>query len=193
MALGTLTLSQTIYVTVIPFTGTSATGTALPSIHLIGSYQDFAASKTVHYTATQFVKFSDAPPGSLVPKTVGGGGFNGVQMVGSGAASQLLMACNLRLPDADFITNLACEMKVSNGLAVAAMSIYRGVNLIATVTAANTGAYALYNAGMGETTTGNTYMLLSLLNVNNPPAVDADALFADVYVTYSMFTHKNSI
>lgn len=47
---GTLSYGQTVGITIVPFTGPSATGTALTAIHIRGSYVTYSASKSVTYS-----------------------------------------------------------------------------------------------------------------------------------------------
>lgn len=51
---GPLTFGQTVYITIIPFTGASASGTALDSIHIRGAYLTYTASKTATYSASDW-------------------------------------------------------------------------------------------------------------------------------------------
>lgn len=64
----TIGFGQSLFVTIVPFTGASGTGTALQPIHIRGSYLTYTASKTANYSPGGFVegtnpslgRFSDA-------------------------------------------------------------------------------------------------------------------------------------
>jgi hypothetical protein len=48
-----------VFITIVPFTGSSGSGTAMDSIHLRGSYLTYTASKTATYNATGWHDLSD--------------------------------------------------------------------------------------------------------------------------------------
>lgn len=56
---GSLTLGQTLYLTVIPYRGLNATGLKGQSIHGRASFQDYSTTRTVRYTAMSLMAMDD--------------------------------------------------------------------------------------------------------------------------------------
>lgn len=60
---GPLTFGQTVFITIIPYTGSGATGTELPSIRLRGAYQSFSATKVANFAARTLHELTSPPRG----------------------------------------------------------------------------------------------------------------------------------
>ena len=59
-----LTFGQTVYITLIPYTGASGDGVQLAPIHIRGAYLGFTSSKTANYSPAGYIERTNPPWGT---------------------------------------------------------------------------------------------------------------------------------
>lgn len=191
---GTLAFGATIYITVIPYTGASGTGTALPSIRLRGSYQSYSATKTVAFSRSSFVRtYTTGTPGAVLydsnasPQnpTMASGDLIYLRMM-----IELPVGVTLSSASFDGVWNTATTQLISFPVA-----FYKGNTL-------NNSGFFTYGGGAQTVTfslsgtVGTNEALLLHAQWTGALSGTADAAQAtvkDVYVTYSMPTPDKTI
>lgn len=189
-----LSLGQTIYITIVPFTGTGATGTQLTSIRLYGSFQTYARSKTQYFGA-----------GSLLPDGDGGAGW--AWKVASGLLQLTAIPANPPVLGQGF----TCYVPVPAGCTLTNVSFNDnspaagGTTSFAVGRVSSAGAYT--SLGSGSTTVGAGWQIISLnmsdttgqryeINVsfvNAGSVASVNDQFAGFYVTYTMPTSDKTL
>lgn len=185
---GTLTFGQTIYTTIVPYTGPNGTGSTLPSIRLRGSYQTFTATKTVYFGA---FRLTLPDQGTYPPFTT----VNGYVTQQGTNNAQVRCIDNLQIPSGVTITEIAADLySGSYGFGVgstAYFEIFRtdstgGQTSLGNNSSHEHGGWETKTISLSESTTGRRYKLfLFLENPTIPQTYDTER-YAGCYVTYTM-------
>lgn len=194
---GPLTFGDTIYITIIPFTGSSASGTALDSIHIRGAYLTYTASKTATYSATAWAERSPGKQwgidwsGTLYPK-------NPTLPYGSIFYMWLfpILPAGVTLVQASVITSWATA---SVALATMTLAVYVNGTNVALDSPTYAGGLQTINMSLSGTLASATSVAVltlwngSLLSSADPDASSGQASSRDVAMTYTMPTPDKSI
>jgi hypothetical protein len=195
---GTLAFGETIYITIVPYTYPAAGGTALPSIHIRGSYQTFAKTKSVSYSRSAWINtytFGSGPFGIIwisgptpTNPAMSSGGLEDLNM-GAGA---LAVGCLLHQVDFDIVWNSTTTPLGNFGIAV-----YLNNALIDYDNSfSNIGAQTIsIDCADTAIATGDSMMFDVLWNgpAGGGPADASQAEIHDVTVTYIMPTPDKAV
>lgn len=187
----TLTLGQRIYITVVPFSGPSATGVQGPSIHLTATRHDASATKTVRYSAMSLMPMDDFSSSHFTATA----GY--VRPINTVNGDDLFFRMIVPIPDGVTITNVTHYSKVPATGASPKYSFVRmdttgGTALpIVNSTAGGTGWIATSD-NISESTTSRRYALELWFDVT-VAAEEADYRSSSWDITYTMPSTVNSI
>lgn len=192
---GTLSLGDTIHITLIPYTGQSG-GAAGPSVHIRGSYQTFSITKTVHYAVTGFTL-----TGMAIGATTGFESDN-VKLWQNPSAQMASYRSIITIPDGCVIIELGQHLRFNAG------SLFPGIREVLTRIARVSGTtyVELGSAGavpstwssdpnsnwqlktilLNEDTTGNSYAIICTIQNQTATPNPEDLAIGSFYITYSI-------
>lgn len=180
---GALAFGQTVFVTIVPYTGASAGGVALPSIHLQGTYLTYTPSKTAYYSAAGFAP--DYPNSSAAIYQASDGSMHPAISMGGGTLEDFSLTP--ALPNGVQITNVSFISYWSSGIPEGRVEVFfdringtTRTNLANALTS-NVGWQTL-SLSLNESTTGNSYRAHVQFQ---GPASTTEIAQAGVFITYT--------
>jgi hypothetical protein len=187
---GGIALGATVYATIIPFSGLGATGVAGPSIHLIGSYQDFTATKTIYFGPNGFVPIAYQYGDIAHYVEFTNGYIKSVNMNAGGSPATIQLRDNFQVPNGVTITGIAVDLYTDNVSAIATCTLFRsdstgGNTSIASVNSNTHNGWETKTASPSESTTNRRYQMLLELS-SSIAGANIDARCAGFYITYTM-------
>jgi hypothetical protein len=193
----TLLLAGTLYTTLIPFSGASATGIQGTSIRVSATRHDFTATKTQSISLSNFVAIL---PNASIAKYDFSNGY--LRNVNWGAANVFVfLSYSLVIPDGVTITGISAELYHAVGsegsinMNLLRVSGTGGETSIANATTSTDG-WQTCNASCSESTTGRKYRIQAQLqDAALVPAgcADGDVRASTVSYTYTMPTSDKAI
>jgi hypothetical protein len=191
----TLTFGQTGFLSIIPFTGASATGTQLPSIHGRGAYLSYTATKTVTF------------PGSVWVERISVFGINwdashnAFNPAIATLGYSMVVDLNAVIPNGVTITQVLINAWWSStghtptGFAI---NVDRrtgsGFTTIGTVTPSQIGSWVAPTISLSESvTSGRSYIISAQWSAIGDTADAAKAGVGDVSITYTMPDPKQTL
>lgn len=180
-----LTLGQTLFITVVPFSG-SDLAVQMPGIHLRGSYQSFSATKTLNYSASAW------NPEAVYTNILRKGSSVGVPIgpVGSyGFSAQLTQPQGCTLTGASF-SIFQSAGSGGNALTVALKRTSAGTETsLGSASASQVGAETL-TVSCSDSTTGNKYFVTGDITYGYTPTSGVLREFA---ITWTMPTPDKAV
>lgn len=195
-SLATLAFGESIFITVVPFTGASGTGTQMQALHMRGAYLTYTATKTATYAAAGW---ADLMNPAVAIKWDGNGNAGNSAL---GAASQQIMGLFVVVPHGVTITAASGDVLWNSGVG----SPF-GVS-IALIRKTTGGTYTSLGSANGTSGAGWTaptislsesasagrtyYMEGQVITAGGAASVNM-AFFGDVSITYTMPDPKQAI
>lgn len=190
VTLTTLTLGQRIYVTVVPFSGPSATGAVGASIHISASFQDFSATKTVRFSSMRF-RDADQYNESALEFTSGYATFPTFGITTHVFATGV---DTWQGPDGATLTKVEAELFTGDKggglfdptatISLDRMSATGGATNIGSAQSVNHNGWETKNFTCSESTTGRQYRVT--IAFDSGSAADPAPRIAAYYVTYTV-------
>jgi hypothetical protein len=188
---GPLTFGQTVFITIIPYTGASAAGVALPSIHIRGAYLTYTPSKTTTYAPSAWQDVTDIATRNVPPAHLGTGEFQIYPSAGNTQVFQFQPT----VPDGVTLTQAAVDLgwagASSGAVTSATIRVYRRVATISSATSIGsttftTGSQQTKTISLSESTTGRTYYFdVAIVNFTMSGGLP-DMFLGNVALTYTM-------
>lgn len=177
----TLSFGQTVYITAVPFSGSSGSGSQLPSIRLIGKRETFTATKSVYFGVGSMAEFTDPKVGYTLSS-------GALSLKGNGGADQTF-GCLVVIPDGCTLTDLYAATYNANPVAEPEVQAFDFSRVDGAGAATSIGSSSGFVSSSWNTihltfsqlSTGFRFLFTTTLK----PYANGNIKFGGFYVTYS--------